>query len=285
MHNPLNSSGNKNPSMSNLFSSPFTFSQSSLQDYVDCPRRFQLRYIEKLQWPAVETAPELENERRQIEGQNFHKMVQQFFIGLPSEKLTLFATTENLKRWWKNFLAHPPQGVNQALYTELTLSAPIENHRIVAKYDLIAVNPGNSIIIYDWKTYRRRPNNSWLVNRMQTKVYQTLLVEAGTHLNNDKSFKPDQVEMIYWFADFPDDHAKFNLDDAKFTNAWNELNQLVKEIQAKQSFPLTDDEKICGYCVFRSYCERGINASKDEETEIDSIVENFSFDQIQEVEF
>ena len=43
----------------------FIFSQSSLQYYFDCPRRFQLRYIEHLAWPAVETEPVLENERRQ----------------------------------------------------------------------------------------------------------------------------------------------------------------------------------------------------------------------------
>jgi len=32
----------------------FRFSQASLQDYVDCPQRFQLRYLAALQWPAVE---------------------------------------------------------------------------------------------------------------------------------------------------------------------------------------------------------------------------------------
>jgi hypothetical protein len=271
--------------MPNIFDSPFTFSQSSLQDYVDCPRRFQLRYIEKLQWPAVETAPELENERRRIEGQNFHRLVQQFFIGLPPEKLTSYASTENLKRWWDNFLAHHPQVVDQTLYTELTLSAPIGHHRLTAKYDLIIVNPSQSAIIYDWKTYRRRPNNSWLVNRMQTKVYLTLLVEAGSHLNHDKPFKPNQVEMIYWFADFPDQLAKFEFDDAKCTNVWKELKQLIVEMQARQSFPLTEDEKMCGFCVFRSYCERGSKASADEEIESESIIENFNFDQIQEIEF
>ena len=32
----------------------FHFSQRSLQDYVDCRRRFQLRYLQHLAWPAVE---------------------------------------------------------------------------------------------------------------------------------------------------------------------------------------------------------------------------------------
>ncbi len=33
--------------------SDFQFSQSSLQDYVDCPWRFYLRYIRQLAWPAI----------------------------------------------------------------------------------------------------------------------------------------------------------------------------------------------------------------------------------------
>ena len=35
----------------------FVFSQSSLQDYVDCARRFELRYIDELRWPAVVAEP------------------------------------------------------------------------------------------------------------------------------------------------------------------------------------------------------------------------------------
>jgi PD-(D/E)XK nuclease superfamily len=271
--------------MDNTFSSPFTFSQSSLQDYVDCPRRFQLRYIEQFHWPAVESAPVLENEQRQIEGQNFHRLLQQFFIGLPAEKLTPFTSTENLRRWWDNFMTDPPQVADHSLYTELTLSTPIENHLIVAKYDLVAVNPRRSAIIYDWKTYRRRPGNPWLANRMQTKIYQSLLFKSGKHLNNDQPFTSEKAEMIYWFADFPEEPAKFSFDESKVRNTWNELKQLVKEIVAKQSFPMTDDEKLCGYCVFRSYCERGIKASDGEALGTGPAIDNFSYDQIQETEF
>ncbi len=39
----------------------FTFSQSSLQDYMDCARRFQLRYIDQLNWPAINTETVVEN--------------------------------------------------------------------------------------------------------------------------------------------------------------------------------------------------------------------------------
>ena len=102
----------------------FTFSQSSIQDYFDCPRRFQLRYIEHLAWPAVETEPVLENERRQQEGQLFHRMVQQHLVGLPVEKLTRLANSPDISRWWENYLNYKFELDGYSKYTELALNAP-----------------------------------------------------------------------------------------------------------------------------------------------------------------
>src|SRR5689334_16318664 len=82
---------------------PFTFSQSSLQDYQDCQRRFQLRYIEKLDYPATESEPALENELHLKEGEYFHRLVQQHLLNLPDARIARLATSPNLQRWWDNF--------------------------------------------------------------------------------------------------------------------------------------------------------------------------------------
>src|SRR5687767_10084758 len=129
-----------------------TLSQSSLQDYVDCARRFQLRYLERLSYPAVEAEPALENEQHQQEGEYFHRLVQQHLIGIPSEQVAKLANTMNLQRWWDNWKEFRNLEEFGSLYPEITLSAPLGNFRLLAKYDLIAVKDGKAII-YDWKTY------------------------------------------------------------------------------------------------------------------------------------
>jgi CRISPR/Cas system-associated exonuclease Cas4 (RecB family) len=263
---------------------PFTFSQSSLQDYTDCARRFQLRYIERLQWPAVETAPVLDNERRQLEGQQFHRMVQQSLIGLPAEKLARMANTDNLSRWWDNFLAHSPALDGFKLYPELTLSAPIGKHRLVAKYDLVAIG-AEKALIFDWKTYHKRPKDEWMSIRLQTKVYRALLVAAGAHLNGGKVFEPEQIEMSYWYADFPSEPSVFPYTTKQHKRDWASLFGLVSEIDAKQSFPMTDDEKKCAYCPYRSYCNRGVAAGQLDELETELSVLDVTLEQIQEIEF
>ena len=55
----------------------FMFSQGSLQDYTDCARRFRLRYLDRLAWPAAVAEPADEYELQAAEGAAFHRLVHQ----------------------------------------------------------------------------------------------------------------------------------------------------------------------------------------------------------------
>src|SRR5512133_649626 len=84
----------------------FEFSQSSLQDYVDCQRRFDLRYLQRLAWPAAPAEPVREHERHMQRGQRFHRLVQQYLLGVPAEFLARMASAdedEHLLQWWQHF--------------------------------------------------------------------------------------------------------------------------------------------------------------------------------------
>lgn len=263
----------------------FAFSQSSLQDYVDCPRRFQLRYIDRLTYPAVETEPALENERRQQEGQLFHRLVQQHIIGLPANKLATLASTPDLHRWWDNYLSHPIALSGYAQYTELTLSAPLGEFRLLAKYDLVAVKPGSEALIYDWKTYAKRPRDERMATRWQTRVYKALLVQAGAHLNGGMTLTPEQVSMTYWYSDYPTEPARFPYTAAQFKRDWDALVKMAGEISTAAEFAKTDDEQKCSYCVYRSYCERGAVAGPGDELEAELTEPDIHLEQIQEIAF
>jgi hypothetical protein len=267
---------------------PFTFSQSSLQDYFDCPRRFQLRYIEKLDWPAVEAEPVAENERRMADGNFFHRLAQQFLLGLPAEKLSRLANSPDLSRWWDNFTqSFPAPSDLGSLHAETVLSAPIGNHRLLAKFDLIAARDSRATI-YDWKTYHKRPQNEWMAIRMQTRVYRYLLARAGSHLNGGQALDPESIQMIYWYTDFPSEPATFGYDASQFKRDEAAIEKLVSEIESLENFELTSDEGKCRFCPYRSYCKRGASAGdwRDAETEAEAY-ETFelNFEQIGEIAF
>ena len=257
---------------------------------MDCAQRFKLRYLDRLSYPAVETEPALENEKHQQEGEYFHRLVQQHLIGIPAEQIARFANTPNLQRWWENFQNSKDLAQlrdSSARYPEATLSAPLGKYRLLAKYDLIALRDGK-VTIYDWKTYRKRPRNEWLSARMQTRVYRALLVNAGAHLNHSKPFVPEQIEMVYWFADFPDDPARLPYTSLQFHRDWDLLLKLSDEVATASAYPLTEDRQKCLFCTYRSYCERGVRAGDAEQAEAEMEAEELfdvNFEQIGEIAF
>jgi CRISPR/Cas system-associated exonuclease Cas4 (RecB family) len=269
----------------------FQFSQTSLQDYVDCPRRFLLRYVLQLDWPAEEAEPALENERRQHQGAAFHRLIHQHLLGIPAERLSATVQDDDLRRWWDNYLEHGLQELPQARYPEVVMSAPLSKHRLIAKYDLVAIEPGRRAIIVDWKTSQRRSRQKTLAERLQTKIYPYILSQAGAHLNNDQLLIPEQIEMVYWFADYPDDPAQFAYDAAQRQADEDYLTSLIEEIAglSEEDFPTTSRAERCDFCPYRSFCQRGVKAGSIDAFEDDLSQDDFDisldFEQIAEIEY
>jgi CRISPR/Cas system-associated exonuclease Cas4 (RecB family) len=254
----------------------FPFTQSSLQDYLDCPRRFQLRYVLEQPWPAVESEPLLERERLVELGRRFHQMAQRHTLGLSVEQIAASAQDPELARWWRNYLNVPPPDLPSTLRrAEVTLTAPLPARvgrgRLAAKYDLLAFDPGRRAVIVDWKTERKRPTRAQLAARTQTRVYRYVLVEAGAALNGGHPIEPEQVTLIYWFAEFPAEPEALPYDSTQHTGDAAYLIGLASEIVAhtEAEWPKTNDEKRCRFCTFRSLCERGVAAGTGDEAEIE----------------
>jgi len=275
-------------------SESFIFSQSSLQDYVDCPQRFQLRHIIHMAWPAIESEPVLDFERHQQEGQQFHRMAQQALIGLPVDQVVPPAGSKDLNQWWESFgsllqdlLASKTED-GSALYPELTLSAPIGGQRLMAKFDLLVVHHDRAII-YDWKTNNMRPKDERMAGCLQTKVYRYLLAAAGSRLHRNHSLPVEQIEMIYWFSNFPDQPVHLPYSSIQYQRDRSALEKLIGEITSCSDFPLTEDEKRCLFCCYRSYCARGVRAgnwSEAESIDEDDLSDfSINLEQIGEIEF
>jgi hypothetical protein len=272
----------------------FTFSQSSLQDYVDCRRRFQLRYIQRVSWPAVQAEPARENEQHIQRGERFHRLVQQYLVGVPADRLSHMAQADpdtNLLRWWENFLSCIPGDLKGTRCVEARLSAPLGRFRLVAQYDLVLIQPDGCAVIYDWKTSPHRPKRSTLLERLQTHVYPYLLAQAGAALNNGRGIDPGAIQMIYWFTEpgDPPEYIPYSLSQCQSDGQY--LLSLVNEIGRGgfEECERCSSETPCRYCVFRSLCDRGTQAGAltgaedydpDAETTLD-----FDLEQIGEIRF
>lgn len=274
----------------------FEFSQSSLQDFVDCPRRFNLRHLQRVAWPAIQAEPARENERRMQRGDRFHHMVQQYLLGVPEENLSRMAAAdedENLQRWWQNFLDWAPRNLTGALNVEITLSSILDRFRLTAIYDLVLVHADGKATIFDWKTSPKRPTRTRLLERLQTRIYPYLLVLAGKTLNNGYGFQPEQIDMIYWFAEPDQAPERLVYSTQQFVEDGQYLLTLVNQIQSftPQDYKMAESGQPCGFCVYRSLCSRGEragdlasglddNAERDGQNELD-----FNLEQIGEISY
>lgn len=248
----------------------FQFSQSNLQDFVDCRRRFQLKHLLHLSWPAVESEPILETERYLELGTRFHHLIHQVALGIPYERLTVRSDDEELLLWWHQFqTAIIENGILHELwqptahrFPEISLSGFLANTRLIAKIDLIAVHTDGRIQIFDWKTSQKVPRRQWLADRLQTKVYPYLLHTTGEFLNNGHPINPTQLEMIYWFPSNPDSPIRFKFNEQLLQSNHLYLQSLVETILrlGEDDFPMTRNEERCKFCVYRSLCDRGISA-------------------------
>jgi len=145
-------------------------------------------------------------------------------------------------------------------------------------------------VIVDWKGVQKPPSRAALARRLQTRVYRFLAVRAGASLNGGQLPQPEQVEMVYWFAAQGGQCQRFPYDAQQFAADADYLAGLIAEIAARQEpgWPVTEDERRCRFCQYRSYCQRDVgpffvadledDLEEDEEMDID-------LEQVAEIEF
>lgn len=270
----------------------FTFSQGSLQDFVDCPRRFELRHVMRVAWPALEAEPPGGLERELELGQAFHRLVHQHTLGIDAGVLLQTVDDLTLRTWWQAYLQSPPADLPTTRYPEQTLTAAVGGYRLVAKLDLLALEPSQRAVIVDWKTSRRVPGPGALAQRLQTRVYPYVVAEAGTSLNGGQPIAPDQVEMIYWFANEPDHPVRLPYNNAQYHEDAAYLRILIEHIAGLEegAFYMTDQEERCAWCRYRSLCARGVAAGpeaaiEDLPTPEEQLTIAPDLEQIAEIEF
>jgi hypothetical protein len=267
-----------------------------LQDYIDCQRRFYLRYVKQIKWPAVKSEPILENEKYMLEATVLHELIYRYLIGIPEDKIRNMLHSSRLESWWNAFIFSMEK--NQAFTNkeflrlpEFTLIGTINGHRLSAKYDLLMIQPNGMVHIFDWKTSQKKPKREWMLSRMQTKVYPTLFFLSGQHLLKNE-ITPEDIKMNYWYANQPEQVEEFEFSERKINENINELSDLMTAIdqsvdgQDEKYFPLTEDKHKCNFCVYRSLCGTGVQAGSFDDYEEDTLDEiSIDFDQITEVHY
>jgi len=272
----------------------FSFSQSSLQDFSTCPKKFYLRYIQKLTWPAQQTKESLDMEVHIHRGARFHHLIHQYFLGIPLSKLNQIAESDpypEFHLWWESFQEFMKIEPENQYFPELTLQTPIAGSNLIAKFDLVKIN-GNNLTIFDWKTSQKQPKREILLKRLQTRVYLYMITKEYSSLVESISIQPENIQMIYWQAIFPEHIETINYSTAALIADEKYLSHLIQQIgcMEDEDFIKTNNDRACSYCNYRSLCDKGIVAGSI--NELDADPEQFDLstfdidlDQIEEIRY
>ena len=221
-----------------------------------CRRRFQLRYLEKVPWPAMSTDPEVEKAKRL--GEKFHQMVRRHFLGVPGEA----GDETQLEEWWNGFLAWESQLPSGNRYPEFTITVPLGNHYLTGRMDLLIVEE-TRVHIFDWKTTKLPGNREQLWNDLQTKFYLTLVVKGAASIG--RAIDPEEVALSYWYAHDPPQIVVLQHDATRQERYWKELQESAARIDhmldTEVSWPLTEDLSACRRCPYQIICQREVGSA------------------------
>ncbi len=271
---------------------PLQFNQSNLQDFLDCPRRFELNVLNKTAWPAATANPMTALENSIHQGNRFHQLCQQYFTGIAVSQIQNTINDPVLLEMWEAFLPFASSLKDYQLVFEQLLHIPFNTHRLVAKYDLVVKMPDHFLIL-DWKTSTKKPPLPTIKDRVQTYLYPYILAMAGTEIFPSADIDPNNIKMCYWYPLADDPEIIFDYSDLEHNRVRSTIEEIIAQIQDfrknAEPFPLTDNKSKCEYCSFRSLCDRGshpgdfvlfVNSNED-----DLIDYQVDFEQISELEF
>ncbi len=237
---------------------PLLLDRSALAAFEICPRRFQLRYLTKLPWPA---SPLDRSQSQAVErGRQFHRLIERHFLGLPIQAADI--ADEVVRDWWRRFTQSALAIPAGDQWPEHRLTIPAGDNFLTGRFDLLVLGERDGepfVQIFDWKTSRPRSTTN-LEKEWQTRLYMALAAESGTVLSTGREpLSADRVSLTYWYAGEADQPREVNYSKAKHRENWSQIQALVTKIDAQdpdEIWPLTEDWRQCRTCSYQTYCGR-----------------------------
>lgn len=233
----------------------FYFSQSALEAFAQCRLKFKKRYLDGLYWSRKELLPPEQLEALE-KGIAFHLLAQRYFSGLTTGvEQVRGGELELWLRRLENLVSLNPE---IRFLPEYQLKINGHSGRIVAKYDLLCLEPQGQITIYDWKTDKRPLAKEKLAKSWQTIIYPYLIIEAGVSLTGNP-ISPGQVKMVYWNPLYPENLVEFPYSQEIYQQDKALIQGIIREICSleQSGFSPTSQWKICQNCEYSYLCQKG----------------------------
>ena len=227
----------------------FFYSQNSIKNFLECPKKFKYRYLEGISW---KNSDELIKQSLK-DGEDFHILAERYFLGMDED--FYYKDINKLSKWMMDLKKNFPKNKNNSYLGEYEIRQKKNGINLMARYDLISFKSTGEIEIYDWKTNKDKFHPNFGSNSLQTKIYLFLLTE-NLNLFSINYFKFKNISMTYWQTNFPDSPLRISYSSQMHEENKIYLKNLIKEINSYDFSKFEQsDKKACKFCEFMSICK------------------------------
>lgn len=209
------------------------FSQTSLKDYMLCPYKYKLKYIDKIYWFH-------KNNTSLKKGADFHLAAERYFSGISN------LPDISIDNWLKKLQTDFPLTKDKSYLPEYNLNYNEHDINLKARYDLIILKK-NEIQIIDFKTNSKMLNPEKQNEDIQTKVYLFVLANCLSLFKNN-SYSLSDITMTYWQPNFDKISISYSLE--KHIEYKLFFQNLIKDIKNSKF----NKKNNCINCEFKSFC-------------------------------
>ena len=229
-----------------------TISQSQINQFNECKRKYYLSHISDCPYPQLNTETDFTRK-----GQDFHRLVQQYIIGMDPDTLVSAAGDDDVKRWISSFCSSNITDNFDDIHPEITLSTIFDNIVFTGKMDAIAIK-NNKITIFDWKTTKFPGKKSHYSSLPQTRLYLFLAKSAAGRLFGLDELSAADISMVYWFPEDPDKKTVIEYTEDQYQKSISWLKLVAAEMSKKDIdfYPQLSDAEKCVSCGYKSFCGR-----------------------------
>jgi putative RecB family exonuclease len=244
------------------------YSQSRLATYENCPQKYKLQYIDRIELPEGGEGIEA------FLGSRVHDVMEKLYKELI---LTKINTLEDLLAYFKDewdrnwhgnvvivkkgftkdhyrnagkesitnfYKRHRPFNQSKTLATEQLLTFKIDDYTIRGFIDRLSQTNKGVYEIHDYKTSGSLPSQDKLDNDRQLALYQIGIKEK---------FKDTKEISLIWHYLIFDKEFRSARSDAQLKDLRKQIVSLIKTIEKDKKFePI--ESNLCDWCEYPEYC-------------------------------
>lgn len=244
------------------------FSNSKINSYKQCPRKFKLQYIDKIPVPKEAKGVEaligtcvhnalhvlyqkandgilltLDNVQSLFSSQ-WKESIQSEII-VPKQGLTIDHFENNgLDMLGRYYLRYAPFDKTQTVALEKRIQFPLGEYQMTGYIDRVSIRKNGFFEIHDYKTTSSFPTKKDLANDTQLALYQ-----AGI-LNEYPNVK--EIELIWHFLKF-DQEICIKKSEEEVNSIIKETISLIRKINHDAIYQ-PNESPLCQWCLYQEFC-------------------------------